>query len=169
MSKNETRNKPIELSAATRIVHLKKSEQYVFNFPDGVPAFEEYQNFMLFSTEDMQPFFQMKSVGEGPELSFVCIDPFLICPDYRVKISKGDLKMLGLERAEDAFVYSLVTLSSDPQNITANLQGPMVLNLKTGLGKQIICEGGEYDVRYRIMDAINGMADRPESSVAVSS
>ncbi len=152
-NQNET-PRPLVLEPETRTVRIPVSDDNLFSFPDGVPAFEEYKQFVLYCNTDMQPFFFMKSIGVSPEISFVCIDPFLVCPDYQVRVGASDLNALGLKRGEDAFVFSFVTVHDDPCNITANLQGPVVLNTKNSTGRQIICEGLKHDVRYRVWDAL---------------
>jgi flagellar assembly factor FliW len=115
----------------------------------------------------MQPFFFMKSIGVSPEVSFVCIDPFLVCPKYQIRIGAADLKALDLKNGEDAFIFAFVTVRDNPCDITANLQGPVVLNLKNSTGRQIISEGTKHDVRHRVWDALmevgEGSGDAQES------
>lgn len=150
---------PLILETMTRTVEIPMNEGNIFTFPDGVPAFEDHHKFVFFCNTDMQPFFFMKSIGISPEVSFVCIDPFLICPNYNLRLSQADLKALELKRSEDAFVFSFVTVRDDVTQITANLQGPVVLNQRKGIGRQIICEGGSYDVRFKVWDALMKIDD----------
>jgi flagellar assembly factor FliW len=161
--KDDTYNNPIVLEPITRTIRIPVSNQNIFNFPEGIPAFEDYHQFVLYCNTDLQPFFFMKSIGINPEISFVCIDPFLICPDYRVRVGRADLNALGLERGEDAFVFSTVTVNDDPRDITANLQGPMIINTKNSTGKQIISEGTAHDVKYRVWDVLNKLEEYPKS------
>jgi flagellar assembly factor FliW len=66
---------------------------------------------------------------------------------------------LELKRSEDAFVFSFVTVRDDVTEITANLQGPVVLNQKKGVGRQIISEGSFCDVRFKVWDALMNIDD----------
>jgi len=150
----EEKQQAMVLDPMTRTVQIPINEGNIFTFPDGVPAFEDYHQFVLYCNTDMQPFFFMKSVGVDPEVSFVCIEPFLVCSDYRVRVGPGDLKALELKHGEDAFVFSFVTVPEDPCEITANLQGPVVLNMKNSRGRQIISEGSKYSVRHQVWDAL---------------
>ncbi|QBG47404.1 hypothetical protein EGM51_08365 [Verrucomicrobia bacterium S94] len=157
---NETPD-PMVLETETRSIRIPVSDGNIFTFPDGVPAFEEYREFVLYCNTDVQPFFFMKSIGISPEVSFVCIDPFLVCPDYQVRVGPSDLQALDLTSGEDAFIFSFVTVRDNPCDITANLQGPVILNMKNSRGRQIISEGTKYDVRFRVWDAL--MEAREES------
>ncbi len=160
MSEEVKQFTPIVLDPMTRTVGIPVNQDNIFTFPDGIPAFEEYKKFVLYCDTQLQPFFFLKSIEINPEVSFVCVDPYLVCPDFRIRISGADLKALHLEKKEDAFVFSTVTVHEDPRDITANLQGPLIINLKNSTGKQIICEGGTYDVRYRIWEAINRLKNQ---------
>lgn len=154
MKTNDEKPVPMVLETETRTVRIPVSDGNIFAFPDGVPAFEDYKQFVLYCNTDMQPFFFMKSIGISPEISFVCVDPFLICADYQVRIGLADLKALDLKRGEDAFVFSIVTVRDNPCDITANLQAPVILNLKNCQGRQVISEGTKHDVRFRVWDAL---------------
>ncbi|MDF7800898.1 flagellar assembly protein FliW [Pontiellaceae bacterium B1224] len=157
---------PMVLETETRTVRIPVSDGNIFAFPDGVPAFEDYKQFVLYCNTDMQPFFFMKSIGVTPEVSFVCIDPFLVCPDFQVRVGLADLEKLGLKRGEDAFVFSFVTVHDDPRDITANLQGPVVLNMNNCLGRQVISEGTKHDVRFRVWDALMQSKEEPDTAEA---
>jgi flagellar assembly factor FliW len=159
MKKQNETPQPMVLEPATRTVRIPVSDGNIFTFPDGVPAFEDYRQFVVYYDTQMQPFFFMKSLGVTPEVSFVCIDPFMICPDYQIQLERSDLQALDLKRGTDAFVFAIVTVNDDPCDITANLKGPIVLNMKNKRGRQVICEGSEHDVRYRVWDALSQIND----------
>jgi flagellar assembly factor FliW len=141
------------------VVTLPVRPENVFRFPEGVPAFESAREFVFLAEPDTRPFFFLQAIGPLA-VRFVCIDPFLVCPGYRPNLSASDVRFLGLARPEDAFVASIVTVTPDPRDILANLQGPVIVNLVTCVGRQIICEGQTYPVRYRIWDAVDG-AEEP--------
>ena len=163
MKHKEETQQPIMIEPMTCTVQIPISGGNVFEFPDGVPAFEDYHQFVLYCNTDVQPFFFMKSIGVSPEVSFVCVDPFLVCPDYQVRVGPAALSTLDLRRGEDAFVFSFVTVSEDPDNITANLQGPVVLNLKNSRGTQVIGEGSRYSIHHRVWDSLMDETQEPQS------
>jgi flagellar assembly factor FliW len=131
-------------------------KEAIFNFPDGVPAFEDAQNFSIVTNEDIKPFIYLKSL-EIDELGFVCIDPFLIYKDYLVKISAADLAHLGLKDPKDALVFCFVTVKEDPQENTANLLAPVVINLQNRKGRQVILDN--YPVRHNIWQGLDEMGN----------
>ena len=153
-SKTQKTNGSMTINPYSRLVSLPVHSENIFHFPEGLPAFENVKEFVFLCKPDTRPFFFMHALTP-PDLAFVCVDPFTICPDYRPRISEADAKILHLERPEDTLLISIVTVTKDMHNITANLQGPVVINIQSCLGKQIICDGQNYPVRYRIWDALS--------------
>jgi flagellar assembly factor FliW len=140
----------------SRLVAMPVKSENVFHFPDGLPAFENVKEFVFLCKPDTRPFFFMQAL-EPQDLAFVCIDPFLIYPGYKPRISNQDVNFLHLSRPEDAMIISIVTVTRNVSDITVNLQGPVVINIQASLGKQIICDGQDYPVRYRMWDALKNI------------
>lgn len=83
-----------------------------------------------------EPFLWLEAAANA-KLAFLAISPFVVVPNYRPEISDEDVRFLGLERPEDALIFNIVTVRG-PQQATLNLKGPIVLNRKTLIAKQII-------------------------------
>ena len=131
------------------------NEPIVFNFQDGIPAFEASKRFVLLLNPNIKPFVYLKSL-DLDDLGFVCVDPFIVCKDYSVKIPAKDLSILGLKSPENALVLSMVTVDKDPQNTTCNLLAPIILNIDNFIGRQVILEESS-PVRYRIWEGLEAM------------
>jgi len=123
-------------------------ESVVFNFPDGVPAFEDSKRFVLVVNEKIRPFFYLKSLDISG-LGFVCIDPFMICADYSIRIPAKDQSLLGLSDPSSAFVLAFVTVEKDPHETTANLLAPVIINTDNMVGRQVILDEN-WPVRFNI-------------------
>ena len=153
--------KPLQMPTSAKISgHLPKGAasqvgpaHLKFHFPEGVLAFENAREFLLICKPESLPFVFMRAV-EPARLGFVCVDPFLICPDYQPRISEADTAFLELTNPADVLLLSIVNPALNPHQTTANLQGPLAINLRTGRGKQIICDQQQYPVRYAIWEAL---------------
>jgi flagellar assembly factor FliW len=145
----------------TDIRSLKRTPQIlmdkVFHFPDGLPAFEEVRQFIFACKPDTAPFIFMRAL-EPAQLGFVCIDPFLICPGYKLDLSDADTAFLDIANPGEVMILSIVTPSPDVHLTTANLQSPLVINLRTCRGRQIIFAEQNYPVRYSIWEALKNLA-----------
>lgn len=164
--KSERDASPLTINPYTRLVSLPIRPEHIFHFPDGLPAFENIKEYVFAFKPGMHPFIFMHAV-EPPGLSFVCIDPFIVCPGYRPRLGPCDQDFLRIDSESDVLMLSIVTVRPDVRETTANLQGPLAINIRTSIGKQVMCEGQSYPVRYRIWDAVDKLAEAAEESEAV--
>ena len=67
-------------------------------------------------------------------------------------MTEAEVADLSLENEEDAVISVIVTMPTNPQQMTANLKAPLVFNLKNRLGKQIILTSNTYTPRHNIME-----------------
>jgi flagellar assembly factor FliW len=122
------------------------------SFPRGLFGFEDLRDFALLDAEQ-QPFFWLQSL-ERVEVAFVLIDPHFFRPDYTPDVDPVELEELSLSSAEDALVFAIVTIPSTAQRMTANLQGPLILNRTTHVGRQYISLNPRWGVRHVIQDEL---------------
>lgn len=135
-----------------RFGEQETTEDKVISFPDGLPGFEQYQEFALFEDQQSEPFQWFLSI-ENEELGFVVINPLYIWPDYDPKISKEDLKSLEISNPEDILIYSIVTLSDEPSKVTTNLSGPILINTSNRKARQLALLDDRYTTKHKILDA----------------
>jgi flagellar assembly factor FliW len=142
---------PFDAPYPKRIASLL-SETVIFNFPDGIPAFENSKRFVILLNPNIKPFIYLRSL-DIDDLGFVCVDPFLVCRGYSVNIPGKDLSLLGIKTPASAFILSMVTVDKDPQKTTCNLLAPVIINIENLSGRQVILEDN-YPVRYRIWEGL---------------
>ena len=132
---------------------LLRTDHQMFHFPEGLLAFENVKQFVFICKTETTPFVFMRAL-EPAYLGFVCVNPFLICPSYQPHISEADTALLELTTPQEVLLLSIVNPAPDARQTTANLQGPLALNLRTGRGKQILCDRQNYPVRYAFWEAL---------------
>jgi flagellar assembly factor FliW len=126
-------------------------EPNVIRFPQGIPGFENERLFGIIQTENSV--FQCLQSLTHPEIAFILISPFLICPDYSFNLSEAVSEQISLYKLEDALILGIVTIpSNNTKAATVNLQAPVVVNLKAGLGTQVILLEEFYPMRLPIWD-----------------
>lgn len=127
-------------------------ERQILDFPDGILGFENYTQFALIEENQESPFKWLQSLTEL-DLAFIVIQPDLFAPDYKPVLGQEDLDGIGLVSLDEAVVMTIVTIPNDnPQKMTANLQGPVVINPKNGKAKQFISKNENHPVRKMILD-----------------
>lgn len=107
------------------------------------------ERYELSAVEDAPPFLRLTAVEE--DLAFHLVDPFLVLPDYRPEISDTEDQLLDIQRPEETLVLSIVNLSEGHEKATVNLAAPIVVNIRTGRGKQVIlANASEFGVRHQL-------------------
>jgi flagellar assembly factor FliW len=118
-------------------------------FPQGLFGFENLTDYLLLDAE-RQPFYWLQSI-DMEQVAFVLLSPFLFRPDYELNISNEELAEIGIHSPEKALVFSIITIPPDGSPMTANLQGPLVINRDTRTGKQAVLSDTRWKTKHDIM------------------
>ncbi|ABJ77722.1 flagellar assembly protein FliW [Leptospira borgpetersenii serovar Hardjo-bovis] len=130
---------------------MQISEKQILSFPEGLLGFEDYKKFALIEEEEESVFKWLQSVEEV-DLAFVVIPPSLFKKEYKPLIPEQELQGIGITDLEDGLMLVIVTVpGEDPALMTANMQGPILINKKTLLGKQFISRNESHSVREKIL------------------
>ena len=91
---------------------------------------------------------------DDPSLAFVVTDPAVLVPDYHPKNGAITLKELRASSPEDLQVLVTLTIPSGrPQEMTANLMSPLLINPEQGLGKQVVIEKSPYSHQHPVISS----------------
>ncbi len=134
------------------------TEEQIIYLEDGFYGFEEFHKYALLDAEQ-DPFIWIQSL-EDKNLAFIAIDPFIFRPDYELDINDEILKPIAVESPTDLLVFALVTIPADGTPITANLQGPLIINKKNKKGLQAVMNDGKWKTKHDILAELNYAAGR---------
>ena len=109
---------------------------YVVNLPYGLLGFERVKSYSLLTRPEEAPFLWFQML-QDPKHAFLVLPPELAVPDYQPDLDDQDVDFLELEDPSDAFILNTVILRGGRQ-ATINLKGPIVINRRTWIGKQVI-------------------------------
>ena len=127
-------------------------ERQKVSFPTGLFGFESIKNYVLIDAEK-QPFYWLQST-DVEHIAFIIVNPFSFRPDYELDIDDDLVKEIGISNPEDALIFSIVTIAPSGQ-MTANLQGPLIINRKTRIGKQGILNDPRWKTKHDILAELN--------------
>jgi flagellar assembly factor FliW len=115
--------------------------------PYGLLGFERVKNYSLLTRPDEAPFLWFQML-QDPKHAFLVVPPGAAVPDYQPDLDDQDVEFLELDDPADAFILNIVTLRGAGQ-ATINLKGPIVINRRTWIGKQVIpVNAAQYPVRH---------------------
>ena len=127
----------------------------VITFPLGIPGYPDYTRYLLIAEEGSQDtFYWLQSIDDS-EVAFAMMDVYRVLPHYNPLVDPADLADLGnFSVGNPLCIYNIVVVPEDVQQMRVNLRAPVVINMVTGLGKQVVCVGEDYPIRYMIMEEL---------------
>ncbi len=132
----------------TRFGTVTVDDDRIINFPGGLLGFSSFRNFVLLQPDEEGVFFWLQSL-EAPDLAFVVTDPSLWVEKYEATIRREQMDDLQLDSLENAQV--LVIVNKYEQTLTANMQGPIVINLKNHCAMQLVLAEKRWTTRHAIV------------------
>ncbi|MBQ2313659.1 MAG: flagellar assembly protein FliW [Treponema sp.] len=131
---------------------VEVSDEQLIKVPSGLFAFEDYKDYALIDCK-LKPFVWMQSVQES-SLAFLLIDPFLICDDFEADIDDKELAKIGIQDPSDVLVMAIVTVPQDGSPVTANFQGPLIINRKNHECMQVVLNDPKWTTKHNIVEAL---------------
>ncbi|MCB1176752.1 MAG: flagellar assembly protein FliW [Leptospiraceae bacterium] len=135
-------------------------ESQILSFPAGILGFEDFTKFALIEEADDSVFKWLQSLDQV-DLAFILIQPELFLSDYKPIIPKTELESIGLTSVDDSLKMVIVSIPGDDiSSMTANLQGPIIINKSTHVGRQFISRDESHSVRKKILESTNKAAEK---------
>lgn len=126
-------------------------ENSIVYFPQGLPGFDELRHFVCLEQPEFRPLVYLQSV-ENPQICFLTLPVRAIDTAYRLEVGRSEETVLGLEgqpvtSGTNLIGLAILTTSTD-QDPTANLLSPVVINVASRIGMQIVQAQSQYDWRH---------------------
>ena len=141
--RNPSESAPLALAHPTLGRITVPAEQSI-TFTPGLGGLGQFNRYVLIERLEESPFLWLLSVDK-PDLALAVMDPAELVADYQAKVSDAVLKDLAAETLADLKVLVILTIPAGrPQEATANLLAPLLINLKAGRGRQVVLENQAY-------------------------
>lgn len=132
---------------------LTVSADSLVTFPHGLLGFPLLQRFALLRAEDDMYWLQS---ADDRTLALLLVDPFVHFPSYEIELAPETRALLEVKSASDVLVLVVVTLTGAGE-ATANLRGPVVLNLASQRAMQmVISQPAEIRAPFTLTSPIPG-------------
>jgi flagellar assembly factor FliW len=145
---------PIDALAAGDVVSVHSTllgalaieRRDLMEFPVGLYGFPDCRQFALLPASQEGLYWLQSTDYEA--LTFLLVDPFTRFAGYNVDLSPADLVRIGTSQPHEILVLAIVTLPSDKgAPCTANLQAPVIFNLRDRRAYQLILSTEGFGVR----------------------
>lgn len=95
----------------------------------------------------------MAAIRPKPDLAFVVTNPRFFGIEYAFSLPDSVSERLGIHSSEEVLVLTIVNIpKGNPEQMTANLLGPLVVNEKTLQAMQVVLNNTEYSTKTRLLD-----------------
>jgi flagellar assembly factor FliW len=108
------------------------------HFRAGLPGFAGERRFALVRWGANEGPYSVLVDLDDTDIRFLVAPPALFFPAYEVDLDDQSVELLDLQDAGEALVLMIVTLGDKPEDATANLLGPVVINTRTREGLQVV-------------------------------
>lgn len=137
----------------TRFGTIEYTSDDVVFFKDGMIGFNQFHEYIVVNTKEGSPFRWLQSVEES-SLAFLVSDPNAFLEEYSPEISIEEANSLQLTDETPHLVLVTTTIPpGKPDEARANLAAPIIINLETNQGKQVVLQDDAYTIRYPIFSA----------------
>jgi flagellar assembly factor FliW len=134
-----------------RFGKIPVQEDKVLSFSKGILGFSNNKKFVLFPHTEGSPFYWLQSIEDG-SLAFVVMNPQLVNQNYSIDIDQDVLDELKAGEISELDVMCIVTIPhNEPQKMTINLLGPIIINASTRSALQVVCADENYSHRYPVL------------------
>ncbi len=131
---------------------INVDERQKIFLPHGILGFEHLKSYVLLDARQ-QPFYWLQSL-DVVEVAFVLISPRIFRPDYSLDVEQEELEEIDITSSDDILDFAIVTIPENAAKMTANLQGPVIINRRTRVGRQSISLDPQWKVRHMIMEEL---------------
>jgi len=133
----------------SRFGELEVDESRLLQFSKGILGFPEQHRYALIQTGRDSGFYWLQA-ADRPDLAFVVCDPRLFVADYRIPVKAEELAQLGMAEVSEAQIFVIV--NKVDKMLTGNMQGPLVVNVQTRQGVQLVLSDRRHTTRHPLME-----------------
>lgn len=144
------------MKAKTRLFgEIEIEKEKIITMEQGIIGFPDLKHFTLVydsENEEKSGIMWLQSMDDG-DISMPVMVPSDLISDYNPTVNNELLEPLGNLTPDNTYVLVTVTVPEKIEDISVNLKAPVIVNMDTNKGCQLIVED-DYEVRHKIYDLI---------------
>jgi len=135
---------------------IEIAEDKIITFENGIIGFPELKRFTLLHDEEKGTNVGIRFLQslDEPGFAMPVMDPLVVKEDYDPEVDDELLASAGNLTAENILVLVTVTVPSNLEQMSVNLQGPIVINVEERKACQVILDGEQYAVKFPIYEIL---------------
>ena len=151
------------MKANTRLFgNIDVADDKIITLEKGMIGFPEYTHFaLIFDEEKKDKKFKimwLQSMEDG-DVAFPVVDPVSVKEDYKPTVNDELIAPLGEMSEEDTYILVTATVPKRIEDFSVNLKAPIVINMATNKGAQVITED-DCPVKYKVYDLLKAKKEK---------
>jgi flagellar assembly factor FliW len=133
---------------------VRTEKEKIIHMPFGMLGFSDKKQYLILQHQENSPFFWYQSLDD-PGLAFVITTPFLFIPDYKIDLKAVLKEMAWDTNGENNFLelYIVVNIPrGEPQRMTGNFIGPILINNKLNQAVQVVLSNSPYTHKFPLLN-----------------
>ena len=137
----------------TRFGCLQVAASDVIRFPAGLPGLNDCTSWALLADAHNEALGWLQSLDHG-DVALAVVSPRQFVPDYELRVGRGELGPTLCDCLDELHLLAIV--STGERGITLNLKAPLVIHLRSGIGRQVI-SNADHPVKYELSPQLSAM------------
>ena len=129
---------------------IEMDEKDIIVFEKGIPGFEDMTRYTLLPVEG-NPYLSFLQSVEREPVCFIVISPFAVEPNYDIELNEDTIGFLEIEKPEEVQLYAIMNLADELDKSTVNLKAPIVVNITSSKGHQIVLDDEKYQIKHKLV------------------
>lgn len=136
----------------SRFGEVTVDPEKIITMTSTFPGFPESRRFTLRQHSSRSPFMWLQSL-DNPDLAFVVIQAKRLVPQYQPELPMAATRELGAGVGHELDTLLILAIpKGKPEQMTANLLGPVMINPVTRLAKQVLLDPAKYDSCWPVFE-----------------
>ena len=141
---------------------IEIADDKIITMEKGMIGFPNLTHFALIFDEDKKEkefkIMWLQSMDDG-DVAFPVADPIQVKEDYQPMVNEEIIAPLGEMTQENTYILVTVTVPKKVEDFSVNLKAPIVINMNSHKGAQIITED-DFPVKYKVYDLLKGNKEK---------
>lgn len=136
----------------SRFGEIEVEESLFFEMVNPILGYDDEKSFVLIEHKENSSFKWLQSV-KTPDLAFVVTMAGFFGIEYSFELPESSQEELKIETAEDVLVLNICVIPHEnPRASTINLLAPLIFNINTRNGAQVILSGTPFKVDFPLFE-----------------
>lgn len=148
----------------SRVGTVEFEEEDLIRFPSGLVGLSSRRRFLLLDFDEDVPLAWLQCIDD-PNFGLPVAEPGIFVPDYQIEASRETLAELEIDSVEEVAILVVTTVHAGGVMVTGNLRAPLLVNTRNRVGRQVVFDRNDLELRALVDPVAFAQAPLPTSTM----